>query len=135
MQSGKNVGIPQGSVLFALIAEMVLGYADRLLYDEIEKEGITEEYLVLRYVDDYRIFCNNRDVLERISYILQRILEKLNFRMNVKKTRISDNIVADAMKPDKAFYIFNTPIFSKKGVDFDGLSFLSLVRNSLTAVS
>ncbi len=121
MQSGKNVGIPQGSVLFALIAEMVLGYADRLLYDEIEKEGITEEYLVLRYVDDYRIFCNNRDVLERISYILQRILEKLNFRMNVKKTRISDNIVADAMKPDKAFYIFNTPIFSKKGVDFDGL--------------
>ena len=140
MQSGKNVGIPQGSVLFALIAEMVLGYADRLLYDEIEKEGITEEYLVLRYVDDYRIFCNNRDVLERISYILQRILEKLNFRMNVKKTRISDNIVADAMKPDKAFYIFNTPIFSKKGVDFDGLGkhlyfIFDLVRNSLTAVS
>lgn len=121
MQSGKNVGIPQGSVLFAIIAEMVLGYADRLLHDEIEKEGITDDYLVLRYVDDYRIFCNNRDVLERISYILQRILEKLNFRMNVKKTRISDNIVADAMKPDKAFYIFNTPIYSKKGVDFDGL--------------
>lgn len=121
MQSGKNVGIPQGSVLFALIAEMVLGYADRLLHDEIEKEGIADDYLVLRYVDDYRIFCNNRDSLERISYILQRILEKLNFRMNVKKTRISDNIVADAMKPDKAFYIFNTPIFSKKGVDFDGL--------------
>lgn len=121
MQNGKNVGVPQGSVLFALIAEMVLGYADRLLYDAIKKKGIKEKYLVLRYVDDYRIFCNNRDTLESISYILQGILEKLNFRMNVKKTRISDNIVADAMKPDKAFYIFNTPIFSKKGVDFDGL--------------
>ena len=121
MQNGKNVGIPQGSVLFALIAEMVLGYADRLLHDAIEKKGIKEQYLVLRYVDDYRIFCNNRDTLESISYILQGILEKLNFRMNVKKTRISDNIVADAMKPDKVFYIFNTPIFSKKGVDFDGL--------------
>lgn len=121
MQEGKNVGIPQGSVLFSLIAEIVLGYSDRLLHDAIEKEGIEEDYLVLRYVDDYRIFCSNRDTLEKISYILQRILEKLNFRMNVKKTRISDNIVADAMKPDKAFYIFNTPIFSKKGVDFDGL--------------
>lgn len=121
MQDGKNVGIPQGSVLFALIAEMVLGYADRLLHDAIEEKGIKEKYLVLRYVDDYRIFCNNRDTLESISYILQGILEKLNFRMNVKKTRISDNIVADAMKPDKAFYIFNTPIFSKKGIDFDGL--------------
>lgn len=121
MQGGKNVGIPQGSVLFSLIAEMVLGYADRLLHDEIERSGIADEYLVLRYVDDYRIFCNNRDTLEKISYILQSILERLNFRMNVKKTRISDDIVADAMKPDKAFYIFNTPIFSKKGVDFDGL--------------
>lgn len=121
MQNGKNVGIPQGSVLFSLIAEIVLGYSDRLLQDAIENEGIEQDYLVLRYVDDYRIFCNDRDILERISYVLQGILEKLNFRMNVKKTRISDNIVADAMKPDKAFYIFNTPIFSKKGVDFDGL--------------
>ena len=40
--------------------------------------------------------------------------------MNVSKTKISDTIVADAVKPDKAFYIFNTPVFSKKGVDFDG---------------
>lgn len=121
MQGGKNIGIPQGSVLFSLIAEMVLGYADRLLHDAIEAELPEVDYLVLRYVDDYRIFCNDRDKLERISYILQGILERLNFRMNVKKTRISDNLVADAMKPDKAFYIFNTPIFSKKGVDFDGL--------------
>lgn len=123
MQSGKNIGIPQGSVLFSLIAEIVLGYADRLLHDAIKSDGEVKDvkYLVLRYVDDYRIFCNDRDKLERISYILQGILEKLNFRMNIKKTRISDNLVADAMKPDKAFYIFNTPIFSKKGVDFDGL--------------
>ncbi len=121
MQGGKNIGIPQGSVLFCLIAEIVLGYADRLLHDAIDVELSEVDYLVLRYVDDYRIFCNDRDKLERISYILQGILEKLNFRMNVKKTRISDTIVADAMKPDKAFYIFNTPIFSKKGVDFDGL--------------
>lgn len=103
MQNGKNVGIPQGSVLFSLIAEIVLGYADRLLHDAIEKKGITEKYLALRYVDDYRIFCNDRNTLETISYILQEILDKLNFRMNEKKTRISSNIVADAMKPDKAF--------------------------------
>ena len=121
MQGGKNIGIPQGSVLFSLIAEIVLVYSDRLLHDAIEAEELKCNYLVLRYVDDYRIFCNDRDKLERISYLLQGILEKLNFRMNVKKTRISDNLVAAAMKPDKAFYIFNTPIFSKKGVDFDGL--------------
>lgn len=120
LQNGRNVGLPQGSTIYSLIAELVLGYSDLLLDMEIKKAGITAEYRILRYVDDYRIFCNDRNVLEQISYLLQHVLEKLNFRMNVSKTKISDNIVADAVKPDKAFYIFNTPVFSKKGVDFDG---------------
>jgi hypothetical protein len=113
MQGGRNIGIPQGSTLFSLIAEIVLGYADLLLSKAIKEAGITEDYTVLRYVDDYRIFCNNRDVLEQISYLLQHVLESLNFRMNTSKTRISETIVADAVKPDKAFYIFNTPIDHK----------------------
>ena len=120
LQGGRNIGIPQGSMVFSFIAEIILGYADMLLAQAIEKAGITEDYTVLRYVDDYRIFCNNRDTLEDISYLLQHVLETLNFRMNVSKTRISDDIVGDALKPDKAFYIFNTPIFNKKGWDFDG---------------
>lgn len=120
LQDGRNVGLPQGSTIYSLIAELVLGYSDLLLAREIKRAGITAEYQILRYVDDYRIFCNERNTLEQISYLLQHVLEKLNFRMNVSKTRISDTIVADAIKPDKAFYIFNTPVFSKKGVDFDG---------------
>lgn len=47
------------------------------------------------------------------------MLESLNFRMNSKKTKISDSIVTDAVKPDKLAYIYNTPIFNKKGCDFD----------------
>lgn len=39
--------------------------------------------------------------------------------MNSKKTKISDSIVTDAVKPDKLTYIYNTPIFNKKGCDFD----------------
>ena len=120
MQGGRNVGIPQGSVVFALLAELVLGYSDLLLKEAIENDGITDDYKIIRYVDDYRIFCNNRDTLERISYLLQHVLESLNFRMNTSKTKISESIVTDAVKPDKAFYIFNTPIINKKGVDFDG---------------
>ena len=120
LQNGRNVGLPQGSTIYSLIAELVLGYADLLLVKEIKKAGITADYRILRYVDDYRIFCNDRNTLEQISYLLQHVLESLNFRMNVSKTKISDAIVADAVKPDKAFYIFNTPVFSKKGVDFDG---------------
>lgn len=121
LQNGRNIGIPQGSTLFDLIAEIILCYADLLLHEALQKKGITDGYEILRYRDDYKIFCNNRDVLEEISYTLQHILETLNFRMNSSKTRISDSIISDSIKPDKLFYIFNTPIFNKKGCDFDGL--------------
>lgn len=53
--------------------------------------------------------------------------------MNSSKTRTSSELITDSIKPDKAFYIFNTPIESKqtymdedgherkeRGYDFDG---------------
>lgn len=118
-QQGRNIGIPQGSAIFDFIGEIILGYSDLLLHEAIRKEGIKAKYEIIRYRDDYRIFCNDKDVLEKISYTLQHVLESLNFRMNSKKTKISDSIVTDAVKPDKLAYIYNTPIFNKKGCDFD----------------
>ena len=126
-QQGRNIGIPQGSAIFDFVGEIVLGYSDLLLHEalqakakEYEEQGKTfPSYEIIRYRDDYRIFCNNRDALEDISYILQKVLERLNFRMNSQKTKISDSIVTDAVKSDKLAYIYNTPIFNKKGVDFD----------------
>ncbi len=119
-QHGRNIGIPQGSIIFDFIGEFVLGYSDLLLHEALEKEGITG-YEILRYRDDYRVFCNDRDTLEKISYKIQHILETLNFRLNSSKTKISENIVTDSIKSDKLWYIKNTPIFNKKGVDFDGI--------------
>lgn len=118
-QQGRNIGIPQGSAIFDFVGEIILGYSDLLLHEAIQREGITAPYEIIRYRDDYRIFCNDKDELEKISYILQHVLERLNFRMNSKKTKISDSIVTDAVKPDKLAYIYNTPIFNKKGCDFD----------------
>lgn len=118
-QQGRNIGIPQGSAIFDFLSEIILGYSDLLLHEAIQKEGITSQYEIIRYRDDYRIFCEKKDELEKISYILQRVLESLNFHMNSKKTKISDSIVTDSIKPDKLAYINNTPIFNKKGCDFD----------------
>ena len=118
-QHGRNIGIPQGSAIFDFVGEIILGYSDLLLHEAIQREGITTPYEIIRYRDDYRIFCNDKDVLEKISYILQHVLESLNFRMNSKKTKISESIVTDSIKADKLAYIYNTPIFNKKGVDFD----------------
>lgn len=127
LQQGRNIGIPQGSAIFDFVGEIVLGYSDLLLHEALQKKakeykerGKTfPDYEIIRYRDDYRIFCSNIDALEDISYILQKVLERLNFRMNSQKTKISDSIVTDAVKSDKLAYIYNTPIFNKKGVDFD----------------
>lgn len=118
-QQGRNIGIPQGGAIFDFVGEIILGYSDILLHEAIKKAGITTHYEIIRYRDDYRIFCNDKDVLEKISYSLQHVLNSLNFRMNSKKTMISDSVVTDAVKPDKLAYIYNTPIFNKKGCDFD----------------
>lgn len=127
LQQGRNTGIPQGSAIFDFIGEIILGYSDLLLHEALKKKANEYEvqgktfpdYEIIRYRDDYRIFCSNKDALEDISYILQKVLEILNFRMNSQKTMISDTIVTDAIKKDKLAYIYNTPIFNKKGVDFD----------------
>ena len=121
LQQGRNIGIPQGSTLFDLTGEIILGYADLLLHEALERKGYVDGYEIIRYRDDYRVFCNDKAMLEEISYILQHVLESLNFRMNSVKTKISESIVTDSIKSDKLGYIYNTPIFNKKGCDFDGL--------------
>lgn len=122
LRQGRNIGLPQGSTLYDIVAEIVLGYADMLLHEALERDGITEGYEILRYRDDYKVFANDKDLLERISYKLQHVLEGLNLRLNSAKTRISDSIITDSIKPDKLAYIYNTPIYNnKKQCDFDGI--------------
>ena len=120
MQDGNTVGIPQGAEVYDVLAELVLAYADRLLFGRLEEKGI-HGYRVLRYRDDYRIFANDESLLTLIADELQQVLIGLGLFMNPKKTSTAENIVSESVKGDKLFYILNTPIKNKKGVDFDGL--------------
>lgn len=108
LQDGNNNGIPQGSTLFDFIAEIILGYADLLLAERLEKLGI-KDYEVIRFRDDYRIFCNEKDILDTISYELQDVLRSLGFSMNSDKTSISNSIVTDSLKKDKLELIRSAP--------------------------
>lgn len=99
-------GIPQGSVLMDFIAEMVLGYADLLLNDRIKDSEISD-YQILRYRDDYRIFGNTQEDVVKIAKMLTEVLSVLNFKLNVQKTIITQDLISDAIKPDKLYYIIN----------------------------
>ena len=63
MSYGQTNGIPQGSVLMDFIAEILLKYADELITNHIIQEGIPKEnFYILRYRDDYRIFVKEVSV-------------------------------------------------------------------------
>lgn len=92
MQNGQTNGIPQGSTLSDFIAEIVLAYADKRLSEELHNKGISN-YHIVRYRDDYRIFCNSKEDIERIAFFLQEVLADLNFQLNGKKTYLTEDII------------------------------------------
>lgn len=112
MQYGQTNGIPQGSVLSDFIAEMVLSYADKKLGDRLGAEGINN-YRILRYRDDYRIFCNSKEETEHIAFCLQEELAELNFQLNAKKTKLTEEVITESIKPDKVAYISGIPLYRK----------------------
>lgn len=112
MQYGQTNGIPQGSVLSDFIAEIVLAYADKEVSKRLDKEGITD-YYIIRYRDDYRIFSNSKEDIERIAFFLQEVLSGLNFQLNAKKTYLTEDVISESIKPDKRAYISGGPIYKK----------------------
>lgn len=105
MSYNQTNGIPQGSVLMDFIAELVLGYVDLRLSESLQKEDYIDNYRILRYRDDYRIFANTQEDVVRIAKILTIELSKLNFKLNTQKTVLSQDLVCDSIKPDKLYYI------------------------------
>lgn len=95
---GQTNGISQGSVLMDFIAEIVLGYVDELINKEVEGQ---DDFRILRYRDDYRIFANSD---ERAEYVLKIISDKLRvvgMKLGVSKTFSSKNVVQGSIKSDK----------------------------------
>lgn len=104
MRFGQTNGLPQGSVLMDFIAEIVLGYADLRLTRAIDKANI-DDYFILRYRDDYRIFVNNPLLGEQILKLLTEELYGLSLRLNPQKTTASSDTILGSVKSDKLNWI------------------------------
>lgn len=104
MRCGQTNGIPQGSVLMDLIAEMVLGYADSMLVHKLEEDEL-EDYKILRYRDDYRIFTNNPLDGEIILRSLADVMMDLGMKLHPQKTEASDQLIWSSIKRDKRSWI------------------------------
>ncbi len=100
MRYGQTNGIPTGSVIMDIVAEIVLAGIDKLLYERLSNE-IKEEYKILRYRDDYRIFVNDPFIGDKMLKILSEELYKYNFRLNSNKTKKEEDIILSSVKSDK----------------------------------
>ncbi len=105
MRNGQTNGIPQGSVLMDLVAELVLGYADVELAKRIEQNNITD-YQILRYRDDYRIFVNNPAEGDTILKCLTETMTDLGLKLNPGKTDVSNEVIQSSIKEDKLEWTF-----------------------------
>lgn len=77
-------GIPVGSALSDLIAEIILASIDLKVSKKLK--GI--EFLGSRFKDDYRILCNNEDDAKTILKELSDELVNFNLLINEHKTKI-----------------------------------------------
>ncbi len=95
---GQTNGISQGSVLMDFIAEMILGYVDQLISERL---GEANDFAILRYRDDYRIFTHSDVRAEEILKIVSDELRSMGMKLGVSKTFISTNVVEGSIKADK----------------------------------
>lgn len=102
MQNGQTNGMPQGSVLFDFIAEIILGYADKNLSERLDSGT---DFRIIRYRDDYRIFSNDKSEAENILKELSDVLVDLNMQFNSKKTEFVDDIIISSFKEDKLYWM------------------------------
>ena len=138
------------------IAEIILGYVDSLLSIRLRQEKV-DNYRILRYRDDYRIFTNEKEMAIKIAKLLTEVLAEVNLTINASKTSISDNIIHDSVKHDKmSFLEKNEPdtvqkrllILHKMSLDFpnsgsvekglakvaDSLSLVQLAKENLESI-
>lgn len=111
MNSGQTNGIPQGSVIMDLLAEIILGYADQELTKRI-KDNLKiskSKFKILRYRDDYRILTDNSSTAGKILKELDKVLSELNFKMSPSKTSTSTDIIGSAVKKEKLDTILLSP--------------------------
>jgi len=104
MEYQQTNGIPIGSIISDFIAELILGYVDMNVFKQLKEKGIND-YKILRYRDDYRIFSNNKEEINEIAITLQEKLAEVNFQINSSKTLLSEDIINASIKEDKLKYI------------------------------
>ena len=99
-------GTPQGGIISPLLANVVLNELDHW----VDSKWV-EHPVAVRYADDFRIFCRNRNDAERtMQAVTQWITERLHLEVSPEKTRI-----VNVRKRYSEFLGFKLMVYDKGG--------------------
>jgi len=74
-------GIPLGSVISPLLANLFL--------DELDEKLMEEGFKLVRYADDFLVLCRDPDRANEALEVTDEILSALELRLNLKKTKVT----------------------------------------------
>lgn len=80
IQDGETKGIPIGPDTSSIAAELILSQIDKAL----------SKYDYIRYIDDYKCFCETKEEADAFIRDLSHELEVFKLKLNTKKTKIMD---------------------------------------------
>ncbi len=75
-------GVPQGSPLSPLLANLYL--------DQLDEAVLDENLRLIRFADDFLILCRKKERAEQALQFTAEVLESLRLKLHKKKTRVVD---------------------------------------------
>lgn len=125
---GCTNGIPIGSVVSDLIAEIVLSGVDRKLSQSLIEAGINNDISVVRFKDDYRILAKKESSGLSTIKFLQSALKEYRLELHDGKTE-SHKLPNGLFRNWRSEY-YNINPQPKKKYDFEGFKevYLSVIR-------
>jgi len=108
----KTNGIPVGSALSDLIAEIILASVDKSISRSLNEV----EFVGARFKDDYRILCQNEANAKLVIKTISDELMKFNLNINESKTKITK--LPDGLYREHSKHYYMHSLSSEKNVSF-----------------
>ena len=98
-RDGQTNGIPVGSLVSDLIAEVVLCDVDKELSKILRDQRLTNEVLILRFRDDFRILSKRAEIGKQVLKHLSSVLRtKYDLRLSSEKTEEFSDIIEGSFR-------------------------------------
>ncbi|TQR31725.1 RNA-directed DNA polymerase [Lysinibacillus sphaericus] len=106
-------GIVVGPEFSRIVSELLLTRIDSTLYNNLHELNyfFNKDYVLYRYIDDYFLFAENKEIATKIENVMKLELDNFNLKLNESKKNIQekpfDMLDHSIIELKNAFSLFN----------------------------